>query len=104
MKQTLYKFYQMLDFSESFHLQSELRQKEADQMMRHILEEIIGGMRTPERPSSPIDAYITDEEIFSRCNPKVCSVFVDFIFIIHSAETLRTLVISYINRKRMDFD
>lgn len=40
-------------------------------MMRHILEEIIGGMRTPERPSSPIDAYITEEEIFRRCNPKV---------------------------------
>lgn len=40
-------------------------------MMRHILEEIVGGMRTPDRPSSPIDAYITDEEIFQRCNPKV---------------------------------
>jgi len=52
-------------------LQCELREKEADQMMRHLLEEIIGGMRTPERPSSPIDAYITDEQIFSRNNPKV---------------------------------
>lgn len=52
-------------------LESELQKKEADQMMRHILEEIIGGMRTPDRPSSPIDAYITDEEIFQRCNPKL---------------------------------
>ncbi|XP_045166517.2 MYCBP-associated protein-like isoform X4 [Mercenaria mercenaria] len=52
-------------------LESELQKKEADQMMRHILEEIIGGMRTPERPSSPIDAYITEEEIFQRCNPKL---------------------------------
>ena len=26
---------------------------------------------TPERPSSPIDVYITDEEIFNRLNPKV---------------------------------
>lgn len=52
-------------------LESELQQKEADQMMRQILEEIIGGMRTPERPSSPIDAYITEEEIFQRCNPKL---------------------------------
>ena len=40
-------------------------------MVRHILGDIIGGMRTPERPSSPIDAYITDEEIFNRLNPKV---------------------------------
>ncbi|KAL4226579.1 hypothetical protein ACF0H5_014564 [Mactra antiquata] len=52
-------------------LESELQKKEADQMMRHILEGIIGGMRTPERPSSPIDAYITEEEIFRRCNPKL---------------------------------
>ena len=52
-------------------LQNDLKQKEAEQMVRHILGDIIGGMRTPERPSSPIDAYITDEEIFNRCNPRV---------------------------------
>ncbi|XP_052779742.1 MYCBP-associated protein-like isoform X3 [Mya arenaria] len=52
-------------------LESELRGKEAGQMMRHILEEIIGGMQTPDRPSSPIDAYITEEEIFMRNNPKM---------------------------------
>ena len=42
-------------------------------MVRHILGDIIGGMRAPDRPSSPIDAYITDEEIFNRLNPKVIS-------------------------------
>ena len=51
--------------------QLDLKQKESEQMVRHILHEIIGGMRAPERPSSPIDAYITEEEIFNRCNPRV---------------------------------
>lgn len=50
-------------------LEAELKQKEAEQMVRHVLEEIVGGMRTPERPSSPVDAYITEEEIFRRNNP-----------------------------------
>lgn len=40
-------------------------------MVRYILNEIIGGMRAPDRPSSPVDAYITEEEIFNRCNPRV---------------------------------
>ena len=40
-------------------------------MVRQILDGIVGGMQEPDRPSSPIDAYITDEEIFHRNNPKV---------------------------------
>ena len=69
------------------HLQSELKQKEAKHMVRDLLEDIVGGMRTPERPSSPVDAYITDEEIFRRNNPKVfqdlcVQIIYEFYFII----------------------
>lgn len=36
-----------------------------------MLEIILSGVRTPPRPDSPEDAYITDEEIFLRYNPNV---------------------------------
>lgn len=40
-------------------LENELAKREALQTAKHILEEILDGVRTPERPSSPVDAYIT---------------------------------------------
>ncbi|XP_078330048.1 MYCBP-associated protein-like isoform X3 [Crassostrea virginica] len=52
-------------------LERDLQQKQAEQVVRQIMYDIISGIKTPDRPSSPIDAYITDEEIFSRNNPKL---------------------------------
>ncbi|KAK3094720.1 hypothetical protein FSP39_005416 [Pinctada imbricata] len=52
-------------------LERDLQQKQADQVVRQIMYDIISGIKTPDRPSSPVDAYITDEEIFSRNNPKL---------------------------------
>ena len=52
-------------------LQQELSQKQAEQVVRQILSDIIEGIREPDRPRAPIDAYITEEEVFSRKNPGV---------------------------------
>ncbi|XP_061190862.1 MYCBP-associated protein-like isoform X2 [Saccostrea echinata] len=52
-------------------LERDLQQKQAEQVARQILYDIISGIKSPDRPSSPIDAYITDEEIFHRNNPKL---------------------------------
>ena len=43
--------------------------------VRRILDELVDGVRTPERPASPIDFYITDEEKFERLNPGVSNFF-----------------------------
>lgn len=43
--------------------------------IKHILDELVDGITTPQRPSSPIDAYITQEEIFHQNNPGVSSLF-----------------------------
>lgn len=51
--------------------QKELHKKQAKQVVSHLLFALVNGIRTPERPSSPIDAYITEEEIFARNNPGV---------------------------------
>ncbi|ELU14603.1 hypothetical protein CAPTEDRAFT_226990 [Capitella teleta] len=61
---------------DKFHKQrTELEQylatKQANQIVGSILSEVIEGIRSPERPSSPIDAYITEPEIFSRFNPEL---------------------------------
>ncbi|XP_030841548.1 MYCBP-associated protein isoform X2 [Strongylocentrotus purpuratus] len=50
-------------------IEEELFAKQAQVAVRRILEELVDGIRTPERAHSPIDAYITDEETFERLNP-----------------------------------
>ncbi|BFZ25781.1 hypothetical protein BsWGS_28820 [Bradybaena similaris] len=50
-------------------LEKELHKKQAKQVVSHLLYALVNGIRTPERPSSPVDAYITEEEIFARNNP-----------------------------------
>ncbi|XP_056002049.1 MYCBP-associated protein-like isoform X3 [Ostrea edulis] len=52
-------------------LERDLQQRQAEHVVRQIMYDIISGIKTPDRPSSPIDAYITDEEIFCRNNPKL---------------------------------
>ncbi|XP_071943244.1 MYCBP-associated protein-like isoform X2 [Antedon mediterranea] len=50
-------------------LEMELLHKQAVANIRMIVDEIIAGVRTPDRARSPVDAYITDEEVFERQNP-----------------------------------
>lgn len=50
-------------------LEKELVQRQAQQVVGQILYEMVSGIRTPERARSPVDAYITEEEIFRRNNP-----------------------------------
>ncbi|XP_028402373.1 MYCBP-associated protein-like [Dendronephthya gigantea] len=52
-------------------LEVELGQRQARQIVQSILNEMLDCVRTPERPCSPIDAYLTDEELFARKNPEV---------------------------------
>ncbi|XP_033725528.1 MYCBP-associated protein-like isoform X2 [Pecten maximus] len=52
-------------------LERDLQQKQAEQMVRQVMFDIISGIKTPDRPSSPVDNYITEEEIFARNNPKL---------------------------------
>lgn len=50
-------------------LLKKLTSREAEVTVRRLLNEIIRSIRTPERPSSPIDAYVTEEQIFEKKNP-----------------------------------
>ena len=38
---------------------------------KNMLELILAGVRTPERPASPENAYLTDDQIFTNLNPNV---------------------------------
>ncbi|XP_042341488.1 MYCBP-associated protein isoform X2 [Plectropomus leopardus] len=40
-------------------------------MCQSIVYEVLRGIRTPERPSSPAELYVTEEEEFLRKNPKL---------------------------------
>ncbi|XP_033896507.3 MYCBP-associated protein-like [Acipenser ruthenus] len=52
-------------------IQRELEAKEALATVKQIVETLVAGVRTPERPCSPVDSYITQEEIFQRKNLKL---------------------------------
>ncbi|KAL8622315.1 hypothetical protein ACOMHN_043319 [Nucella lapillus] len=47
----------------------ELETKQSLQVVSQLLEDMVSGVRTPLRCPSPVDAYITEEEIFRRFNP-----------------------------------
>lgn len=36
-----------------------------------IVDEVLQGIHTPERPSSPAEIYVTEEQEFLKKNPKV---------------------------------
>lgn len=38
---------------------------------RSIVDEIVRGIQTPERPSSPAELYTTEVQTFQNKNPKV---------------------------------
>ncbi|XP_057187953.1 MYCBP-associated protein [Triplophysa rosa] len=52
-------------------LERDLQQKEAVCLCRWIMKEVLSGVCTPERPSSPVDLYITEEEQFLTHNPNL---------------------------------
>ncbi|CAB4009367.1 Hypothetical predicted protein, partial [Paramuricea clavata] len=52
-------------------LEKELGQRQMKQIVQSIINEILDGVRSPERSASPVDAYITDEELFIRRNPEM---------------------------------
>uniref|UniRef100_H2ZEA0 MYCBP-associated protein n=1 Tax=Ciona savignyi TaxID=51511 RepID=H2ZEA0_CIOSA len=49
-------------------IEEELESREAGVVVAKIIDDIIRGIQTPDRCPSPIDAYITEEEIFKRKN------------------------------------
>ncbi|XP_041077074.1 MYCBP-associated protein-like isoform X2 [Polyodon spathula] len=49
-------------------IQRKLEAKKALATVKQIVERLVAGVRTPERPCSPVDSYITQEEIFQRRN------------------------------------
>ncbi|XP_050977430.1 MYCBP-associated protein isoform X1 [Labeo rohita] len=52
-------------------LEKELEQKASVSLCGRIVRDLLRGVHTPERPSSPADLYITDEELFNTLNPHV---------------------------------
>jgi len=50
-------------------IQAQLDQKEAEEIVSRMIFDLIRGIRTPERCPSPIDAHITEEELFVERNP-----------------------------------
>ncbi|XP_070535835.1 MYCBP-associated protein-like [Ptychodera flava] len=50
-------------------IERELSHKQAEMNIRKIVDDLVEGIRTPDRARSPVDAYITEEEIFERLNP-----------------------------------
>ncbi|XP_038633722.1 MYCBP-associated protein isoform X4 [Scyliorhinus canicula] len=52
-------------------LQEELEEKEKKAIIELILNEVIAGVRTPQRSPSPIEISFIEEEVFERKNPKL---------------------------------
>lgn len=51
--------------------QSDLAAREGAAIVEESIKELLGRVRTPERTPSPVDAYVTEEELFHRKNPEV---------------------------------
>ncbi|XP_055982517.1 MYCBP-associated protein [Sorex fumeus] len=53
-------------------LQKKLATQEANTVVESVMQELLQGILTPERPSSPVDSYLTEEEVFRYKNPQLC--------------------------------
>lgn len=53
------------------HKQTKLEKTVKVKMCWSIVYEMLQGVRTPERPSSPAELYVTEEQEFLSKNPKV---------------------------------
>ena len=47
-------------------IEAELRRRHHEAIARRILYDLVGSLTIAERPHSPIDAYLTEQEIFVR--------------------------------------
>ncbi|NXT31908.1 MYBPP protein, partial [Pelecanoides urinatrix] len=52
-------------------LESDLAAQEGATIVEESLKEILVRIRTPERTPSPLDAYVTEEELFHQKNPEL---------------------------------
>ncbi|XP_024091393.3 MYCBP-associated protein isoform X5 [Pongo abelii] len=52
-------------------LESKLTAHEAVTVVREVLQELLMGVLTPERTPSPMDAYLTEEDLFRHRNPQL---------------------------------
>ena len=52
-------------------MQSKLTAHDAVTVVREVLQELLMGVLTPERTPSPVDAYLTEEDLFRHRNPQV---------------------------------
>ncbi|CAK6438294.1 unnamed protein product [Pipistrellus nathusii] len=52
-------------------LEKELASHEAVTIAQSVLRELLGGVLTPERVPSPVDAYLTEEDLFYHRNPQL---------------------------------
>ncbi|NXE87622.1 MYBPP protein, partial [Menura novaehollandiae] len=59
----------LADFREK--LESELAAREGAAIVEDSLNELLDQIRTPERTPSPVDACVTEEELFHRKNPEL---------------------------------
>lgn len=51
--------------------QNKLAAHEAVTIVESMLQELLRGVLTPERAQSPVDAYLTEEDLFHHRNPRV---------------------------------
>lgn len=58
-------------FVPSFFPQSKLAAHEAVTIAQSVLQELLRGVSTPERVPSPVDANLTEEDLFHHRNPRV---------------------------------
>ncbi|XP_043946416.1 MYCBP-associated protein [Protopterus annectens] len=52
-------------------LEEELEDREALTTVERLVNELLEGVQTPERPATPVNTYITEEELFCRNNPQL---------------------------------
>lgn len=57
-------------------IERKLLNKEAELIATQMLDIILSGVRTPERSQSPINSYLTEEDIFNLENPEVSVSFI----------------------------
>uniref|UniRef100_A0A8C6YVS3 Radical S-adenosyl methionine domain containing 1 n=1 Tax=Nothoprocta perdicaria TaxID=30464 RepID=A0A8C6YVS3_NOTPE len=52
-------------------LETDLAAREGATIVEETLKELLDRIRTPERPPSPVDAYVTEEDLFHERNPEL---------------------------------
>uniref|UniRef100_F6V6K7 MYCBP associated protein n=1 Tax=Ornithorhynchus anatinus TaxID=9258 RepID=F6V6K7_ORNAN len=63
--------YQDLMFDAREILENRLATQEATVIVQEMLNELLRGIRSPERAPSPVDAYLTEEDVFCYKNPQL---------------------------------